>query len=578
MAAFIRRFINFPPISTIQSIESVDIVDLIPPGFFFGVGTGVLGLVGEWPGGPVNTPVRVDGLQVINDTFGGFSLSMSNPFDFTTAPVGQFTNPFSNGCSFTWLKAKSFRQLVLCRADLRLTEGVHIQVTGTPSPLTGDLIIPAGTRVRDASAANVEFALAFDVVISAGTDLTIAAFTTFDETQTAPYTTRTVADVPVYSTRNTPEAAVGDVDSVDATDLFRAGIGAGTPLPSIVVTASTALTDTAPANAAALTPLTTGQVDTAYTNALGALDPGSEINDTIDIVASARESSGIRTALAAHVANASLTGRGRISLLRPPIGTTLTTAITAVDPGVGTNRADRNIYCYPHFEQRIPELAVLDPTESISSQDILLGADSAASTVLSQLPPENNPGQSTQQVATGGLLTFIRKLEDGLTTAGQPTRFTLANYETMKANGIMGLRRDSDISEWIFQSGVTSVSPTAFPSLVTVKRRRMADFLQDSMARIAKRFSKLPRTEDREDALLGELDVFLSGLLSVNNPAAQRIEGYSIDAQSGNTSELASAGIFVVITDVRLLNTLDNIVLQTNIGEAVEIQEQPLGV
>lgn len=575
MAGFIRRFPTFPPLSTITSIESVDIIDLIPPGFFFGVGTGVLALVGEWPGGPVNTPTRVDGLQVIDNTFGGFSLSMTNPFSHT---AGAFTNPFSNGCAFTWLKGKRFREIILSRVDVRLVEGVHIQVTGTPTPLANDLVIPAGTRVRDASSTNVEFALAFDVTIAAGTDLTVAAFTTFDETQTAAYTTRTVADVPVYSTRNTPELAVGDVDLVDPSDLFRAGIGTGTPLPSIVVTASTAALDAAPANAAALAVLPTATFDARYTNALNSLNPGSEVNDTIDLVASARESASIRTALAAHVANASLVGRGRVALTRPPIGTTLTSAIAAGDPGVGANRSDRNIYCYPHFEQQIPELAELDPTEAISGQNILLGGDSAAATVLSQLPPENNPGQSTQGVISGGLLTFIRKLEDGLLTAGQPTRFTLSNYQTFKANGIMALRRDSGLSEWIFQSGITSVSPTAFPALVNVKRRRMADFLQDSMARIAKRFSKLPRTEDREDALLGELDVFLAGLLSVNNPAAQRIEGYSLDAQSGNTSELAAAGIFVVITDVRLLGTLDNIVLQTNIGEGVEIVEQPLGV
>lgn len=578
MSAFVRRFLNFPPLSVITSIESVDIIDLIPPGFFFGVGTGVVALVGEWPGGPVNTPTRVDGLQVIDSTFGGFSLSMTNPFDFTTAPAGEFTNPFSNGCAFTWLKGKRYRQLILSRVDMRLAEGVHIQVTGTPTPLAADLLIPAGTRVRDASSVDEEFALAFNVVIAAGTDLTAAAFTTFDENRTAAYPTRTVADIPVYSTKNTPEAVVGDIDSVDTSDLFRAGIGVGTPLPSLVVIASTGILDTAPANAAVLTPLVTGAVDTAYTNALNSLNPGSEVNDSIDIVASARESSSIRTNLASHVANASLTGRGRIALLRPPIGTTLTTSITGSDPGVGANRADRNIYCYPHFEQRIEELSVLDPTEAISAQDILIGGDSAASTILSQLPPENNPGQSTQQVISGGLLTFIRKLEDGLLTAGQPTRFSLANYETFKANGIMALRRDSDLSEWIFQSGITSVSPTAFPSLVNVKRRRMADFLQDSMAVIAKRFSKLPRTEDREDALLGELDDFLADLLSVDNPPAQRIEGYNLDATSGNTSELAAAGIFVVVTSIRLLSTFDNIVLQTNIGEAVEVVEQQLGV
>lgn len=573
MAGFIRRFQQFPTLAEITEIESVDIVDLIPPGIFVGTTTGTVALVGEWPGGPVNTPTLVQGDQTIQETFGGFSLSMTNPLSFS---AGSFTNPYSNGCAFTWLRSKRFRRLVLCRPDLTLTEGVAIQLTGTPTPLTAPITIPAGTRVRDASATDVEFALAYDVTFAVGTDLTAVAFTVFSTDNTAGYTTRTVSDVPVFSTRNTSEAAVGDVDSVDATDLSRAGIGAGTGLPSIVVAASTGALDGSTANTAALTVLTSGQIDTAYSNAINALLPGSDATDTIEIVASARESAAIRTALQTHVADASAVGRGRSALVRPPIGTNIATATGSVAPGVGATRSDRVFYCYPHFSQNIEELTTLDPTESISPSSILVGQDSAAATILSQLPPENNPGQSTQGIISGGLLNFISALEPGLVTAGQPTRFTLANYITFKAAGIMALRRDSDLSEWIFQSGVTSVSPTLFPSLVTVKRRRMADFIQDSLAVIAKRYNKLPRTEDREDSLLGEIDTFLAGLRSLNNPAAQRIEDYSIDPTTGNTSELAAAGIYVVIISVRLLSTLDNIVLQTNIGEGVEIQEVPL--
>lgn len=570
MAGFVRRFTVFPQISTITEIEGINVVDLLPPGIFVGLTTGTVCLIGEWPKGTQNQSVVVQGDRTIEDGFGGFSLSLTDPLSFAT-------NPFSNGNAFVWLKQKTFRKLVLVRVDMDLSEGVHVQLTGTPTPLAQDVTIPAGTRVRDAGVPTIEFALSDDITFAAGTDLAAVAFTAY-AAATPTYSTRTVADVPVYSTQGNPEAGVGDVDSVDATDLFNAGIGTGTALPTLVVIASTALTDTAPANAAVLTPLTSGQIDTAYENTIDASQPGEEATDDVVIVASARQSAAIRTRLLENARDSSAVGRGRISLNRSPIGTLPGTGAgevqNAADPGVGANRSDRIIHCYPHFEQRISEIASLDPTATISVPEVLVGADSAMSVLLSNLPPENNPGQSTQNIASGGLLTFIRKLEDGLTGAGLPTKFLLSDYVAFKASGIAALRRSPEISEWVVQSGVTSVSPTLFPTQAPIKRRRMADFIQDSLATISLKFNKLPGTTDRFDSLLGELTDFLEILLSSTNPAQQRIAEYSIDGESGNTEDLQALGIRVIIINVRLLDTLDFIVLQTTIGETVTIEAQ----
>lgn len=563
MAGFIRRFTSFPALSVITEIESVDIVDLIPQGIFVGRQLGTVALVGEWPKGDFNTPTLVEGDQTIRDTFGGFSLSVTDPLSFAT-------NPFSNGNAFCWLKNKRFRRLVLVRVDMDLVDGVNIQLTGTPTPLAEDLTLPAGTRVFSSAAPTEEFATSADVTWAAGTDLTAATGTTFDP-DTPTYSTRTVGAIPVYSTQGNDESLVGDVDTANTTDLFRAGIGTGTALPSIVVTPSTGLLDGEAANGAVLTALLTAAIDTRYENALDSLLPGDAVSDNVEIVASARQSSAIRTRLLENARDASAVGTGRVSLVRPPIGTLLAGATGASDPGVGANRSDRVIYCYPHFEQRIPELTELDPSAAISAPDILLGMDSAMATLLSNLPPENNPGQSTQNIASGGLLTFIRKLEDGLTGAGLPTKFTLANYISLKSAGIAALRRDPRLSEWIVQSGVTSIDPTLFPSLVPIKRRRMADFIQDSLATVALRFNKLPATTERVNALVGEMDAFLSTLLAEDNPAQQRIVAFGIDSRSGNTEALQGSGIFVFIIEVQLLDTLDHIVLQTTIGESITV-------
>jgi hypothetical protein len=506
----------------------------------------------------------VEGQQTIKDVFGGFSLSMRNPL----APT---VNPYSNGCAFTWLKDKSFQRLILVRVNMDLANGVKLQLTGTPTPLTQDITIPAGTRVRNPAAPTQEFATSVDITFAVGTDLAAVAFTAY-VAGTTRYSTRTVSGVPVYSVQGVAEGAVGNVSQIDATDLFRANIGAGTSFPSLVVATTTGALDGAAANGAALAVLTSGTIDTRYQNAIDATLPSIEATDGINVIASARQSDAIRTRLLENARDASAVSNGRMALVRPAIGTLPAAAVGAAAPGVGAYRSDRVIYCYPHFEQRIPELAELDPAAAISSPNILIGADAAVATILSNLPPENNPGQSTQEIASGGLLTFIRKLEDGLTTAGQPTRFTMTNYVNFKAAGIAALRRDTRIGEWIIQSGVTAVAPASFPSLVPIKRRRMADFLQDSMAAIALRYDKKPNTTERYDALVGELADFLELMLSENNPAAQRIADYGIDSKSGNTLQLQGTGVRVVIIEVQLLDTMDYIVLQTTIGEQVRVQ------
>lgn len=571
MAGLIRRFTTYPTLDVILSVPGVVIVDLIPPGVFAGRTTGKVLLVGEWPKGAFNTPTDVEGDQTIQSVFGGFSLSMRDPLSPTT-------NPYSNGCAFTWLKDKAFRSLALIRVDMTLTLGVKLQLTGTPTPLPSAITIPAGTRVRDASAPTREFAIAQDVVFAAGTDLAVVAFTAFNPANLAQtYSTRTVSAIPVYSTQGVPETAVGDVDSVDSGDLFRAGIGPGTGFPTIVVTAATAALDGAAANATPLAVLTSGDIDTRYTNALTASLPGGDVTSNVYVIASARQSAAIRTALLANAAAASAVGVGRRAVTRPPIGTLPAAAIGSGDPGVGANRGDRNFYCYPHARQNIPELASLDPSATISSSRVLVGADAWMASLLSVLPPENNPGQSTQDVVSGGLLLPILELESGLTTTGQPTAFTTTNYQQFQAAGVCALFRSPQLGEWVFMSGVTSVNPALFPSLARISRRNMADFIQDSLAAISLPYSKKPATDDRYDSLVAEMDDFLAGLLSEENRQAQRIDAYSIDSKSGNTEALQGSGIRVVLFSVRTLDEMDDIVLQTNIGPSVEISEVQLG-
>jgi hypothetical protein len=140
-------------------------------------------------------------------------------------------------------------------------------------------------------------------------------------------------------------------------------------------------------------------------------------------------------------------------------------------------------------------------------------------------------------------------------------------YISMRQNGIVGLRNDPDVG-FIWQSGITTSLTSGEKNM---NRRRMADFLEDSMAKALSKFSKLPLTKDLEDSMLGECDSFLTGLLSVNNPPAQRIAGYGLDDKSGNTPDTEAKGIWVIIAKVRTLATADDILLQVQAGEGVDV-------
>lgn len=546
--AIFRRFTQFPGLDVLGQIESINIVDLPPPGVFLGIEEGVVCLVGEWPKGPYNTPTEVSGDDTIRSTFGGFSISVADPLSFAT-------NRFSNGNAFCWVKGKVFSDLILVRADMRLVNGVDLTLTGTPSPLPQNITLPAGTRVRDPGAPTKEFALASDVVIASGTDLTVNASSAFVEGVAS--TTRTVTGVPVYSVQGVTSGAAGSVTQIDSGDLFRAGFGAGATFPSL----AWAVTN----SAGVLTVLTSNQIDTAYTNAINSTVPNANPQDKINVIASARQSTAIRAALNANAASSSASGTGRMALIRPPIGTSPATAEGSGDPGVGANRSDRVVYCYPHFQQQIPEIPVIDPTQTGL---VFLGADSLMAMTLSNLPPEENPGQDT------GLLTMVLGLEPGLTGAGA-TAFALSDYINFKAGGIAALTRDSHSGDWLFQSGVTSVLASTSAALTPIKRRRMTDFIEDSFARIAVKYDKKLGSNRNKVALLGEITDFLELLLSPQNDAQQRISAYQVDSLSGNTQKLAAAGIYIIIVEVTLLPSMDSIVFQVQSGEGVVIVTNP---
>jgi len=291
--------------------------------------------------------------------------------------------------------------------------------------------------------------------------------------------------------------------------------------------------------------------------------PGREVN----IVVPARTDATIRAKQKAHVLAASGQGVGRVTVISPAL-TVVTSgaAIADTDPGVGGARDERVFYAWPGAKTFIPEAVgfPMKGADAFNTSDGKLDTplNMWLASVLSVLAPERNPGQASSPIpeVMSSVLGFQR-LVSGL---------GMNDYVQLRQKGVAALRIDKTAGP-IFQSGVTTSLTSGQKN---INRRRMADFLEDSLAQRYNQFTKQPLTQGLKDAIVGETDAFLADLLSSNNPAAQRISGYLIDDKAGNTPTMEAQGIFVVIVKVRTLATADFIVLQAEVGESVVVTSE----
>ena len=321
--------------------------------------------------------------------------------------------------------------------------------------------------------------------------------------------------------------------------------------------------------------LTDNQIDAMYTNAMNAtLDPNS-VAGQANIMYSARQSNTVRQTVRTTVLAASAQGMfGRVGCIRPPLGTLKTVALSTVAaPGVGATRDQRVIYCYPGFNTTVPLIQTRGVAGNNGTQTAFtatgavdVGSDGFMASILSQLPPEENPGQETT------FLSAVNSLETAALANGTIGTFLMQDYINFKAAGIAAPRIDNT-SGAIFQSGVTSVDPNVFPSLAHINRRRMADYIQDSIAIRAKAYGKRLSTVARRAALAAEMRQFMISLLSPQNPAFQRINGFTVDPKSANTPQTLAQGLYRIIIAVQTIPSLDSIVLQTTVGEQVQVNE-----
>lgn len=622
---FQLRVTETPPLNQLLALEQIVVVDKTGPALPIGPSVGAVCLVAEWLKGPF-IPSEVGSTGQILSNFGNVSLLLSQSIAGTQDGSGQRFE----GNGWCQLRGKKFQRLVLQRVDTDMVNvdggtakrfiKFTVYIEGTDEdPLTAgitgrEILIPAGTRFAEGALSTnptTIIALSQDIIIPKGTVINVTTPPTgyvgrivvsYDATATTP-------SVNLFQDPDTGKLTLVDPDvqtnpKTGATAFFVKGITAAiafidtcidTTLPnsaSIItndgaeppqtINASNAAAAVFAPGVVALTTLQ-DKIDTLYADAISKTLPTGAPQEDITVIWAARRGSragttpgagnqsnanDIRVPLLNNAISSSQEGRGRIAVVSGPrvesAGTNgdalSVTGAKSMVMGTGTfstgtvtegSRSDRKIVAFPYMQVFIPEFGkVID-----------LAPDGFMAATLSNFPAEKNPG------ARNANIQAIQDFESEYAVSP----LVRQDYINFKAKGVAALKRDR-AAGWWFQSGITSVDPLVDQAKAPIKRRRMADEIQDSIAAIGSNYNKEPATQDRVDQMVGEIDAYLLALRSPPNPANKRIELYAIDAESGNSPELVALGIFTVIVKVRLLASMDTLVFETTIGETVEIE------
>lgn len=239
-----------------------------------------------------------------------------------------------------------------------------------------------------------------------------------------------------------------------------------------------------------------------------------------------------------------------------PLGATVNQSIA----NVALFRGDRVFYTSKGLKVRVPQIQERGTAGGDGFTDdgvIVVRPDGPLTTICATLPPEENPGQQT------GLIDDFFEVETYGETLG------IDAYKAYKRNGIAVPRRDRQ-SGMVFQSGNTSSLESGRK---TMARRKFADFIQDTAAELFNPYVKKINSQSMRDKLRGIWEEFLGRLQNKTRPEAARIVGFVVDdsANAGNTEAVLALGVYFIQSTIKTLSSLEDIVMQTNVGENATI-------
>lgn len=156
-------------------------------------------------------------------------------------------------------------------------------------------------------------------------------------------------------------------------------------------------------------------------------------------------------------------------------------------------------------------------------------------------------------------------------------KYTLsrADYIALKNAGICAFEFDSDIG-FKLKSGVTT--QIVDTSKVTILRRRMADFLENSAARFLKAYQNAPNSKDNRNSVNAAIVAFVQQQQQLKvlprDSEVKTGKATLVDTESLNTDTNVAQGYFYVVWKQRVYSSMRYIVLKATIGESVVVQAQ----
>jgi len=218
---------------------------------------------------------------------------------------------------------------------------------------------------------------------------------------------------------------------------------------------------------------------------------------------------------------------------------------------VGSYNDDRCVYPFPlakttnFYDTNLAEIEVQ-------------GGPWVASAIVS-----NDPWQAPGGAASVESLKGITALEE--------ISITRTDYESLNTAGIAPFFMSTALGGAIVRRAVTTATDGT-----RIFRRRMTDYLTESIAAYLERFVEYPIDLDLDAQTLGnytkaEVDAVTTFL--ANEEAAQHIKDYGIDPFSANTESGIDAGRWILAIQAELYSMQEEIVLQAEIGETVEVRE-----
>jgi len=237
----------------------------------------------------------------------------------------------------------------------------------------------------------------------------------------------------------------------------------------------------------------------------------------------------------------------KICLLAGAESDSVATAVTNVATLRDTD--GRLVYCYNWVET------------IVGGSNLMTSPASWLASVLSQTSPQTDPAYA----GNAGLLFGALSLKSNLTRA---------DFIALMAAGISSFEFDSDIG-FKLKSGVTT--QIANSSKLTILRRRMADYLTNSIAKFLKIYQNDVNSLVKRVAVKAAILNFVRGQEDLGIlPRDSEVNGGNaklVDIETLNTDLSLAAGNFLIQYKQRIFSSMRFIILRAEIGESVVVTE-----